>query len=246
MTQPTEQTQVGALRIIGNATQRFISDVLTEKPTTIYRMDDYDAIRNVLFGNVKSAVEKRFPLSNDRYTLSVEDVDYADPVDIDVDEQKRLLLTGRTSSRRLRGSWVLRDAATDKVVSRTPKMTIMRVPRISDRGTFIRNGKEYCIGNILRMEPGVYCRKKPDEVSAQFNIKQGTGQGFSMSMNPKTGVFTIGQATTNAPAYAVLHDMGVTDDQMKSAWGQEIFDVNKAAGSSTRGQAAASKLYSMT
>jgi len=233
----------GALTNMAKATQQFIADVLTEKPDKLYRLDDYPAIRTSLFDNVKSAVNRRFPLRNDRYTLGLEDVDYDDPEDVDVDEQKRMLLEGKSSVRRLRGSWVLRDAATDKVVSKTRRMTLMRVPRISDRGTFIRNGKEYVIGSILRLEPGVYCKRKPDEVSAQFNIKQGTGGGFNMVLNPKTGTFQIRRGTLNVPAYPVLHDMGITDDQMQEAWGKDIFMANKLAGNTEKARLAATKLY---
>lgn len=235
----------GVLANVTRATQKFIADTLTEKPDVIYRMDDYDTIRRLMFDNVKSAVQQRFPLMNDRYTLSVEDLDYDDPEDIDVDEQKRLLLEGKSSTRRLRGSWVLRDAATDKVVSRTRRMTLMRVPRMTPRGTFIRNGREYCIGSIMRLEPGVYCKQKPDEVSAQFNIKQGTGQGFGMTLNPKTGVFQMRRGTANVPAYTVLRDMGVTDEQMEQAWGKDMLEVNKKAGTGDKARQAADRVYNM-
>ena len=65
-----------------------------------------------------------------------------------------------------------------------------------------------------------------------------------MSLNPKTGVFRMTRGTTNAPAYTVLRDMGVTDDQMKEAWGQEIFDNNKKAGLGDKARIAADRLYS--
>lgn len=242
---PNDTQQLGALANITKASQQFISNVLTKKPDKLYRLDDYDAIRTAVFENVKDAVKRRFPLRNDRYTLSVEDVDYDDPEDIGLDEQKQLVLDGKSSVRRLRGTWVLRDAATDKVVSKTRRMTIMKVPRINQRGTFIRNGKEYCLGNIMRLEPGVYTKQKPDEVSAQFNIQQGTGPGFNMILNPKSGVFQIRRGTANAPAYTVLHDLGVTDDQMKEAWGDDIFLANKKAGTGDKAVAAASKIYNM-
>jgi len=240
-----KQSATAALANINRAAQQFIADTLTEKPDKLYRLDDYGAIRSIIFDNVKDAVSRRYPLRNERYTLGLEDVDYDDPEDIGVDEQKRLLLEGKSSARRLRGSWVLRDAGTDKVISKTRRMTLMRVPRITDRGTFIRNGREYCIGNIMRLEPGVYCKKKPDEISAQFNIKQGTGPGFNMVMNPKTGVFNIRRGTTNAPAYTVLHDMGVKDEEMRAAWGDDIFEANRKAGVGDKAVGLASRIYNM-
>lgn len=247
---PEQQTQptinaAGALANNTRAVQQFIADVLTPKPDRLYRLDDYDTIRECIFDNVKNAVARRFPLRNDKFTLEVENLDYDDPDDIDVNEQKRILLNRKSSTRRLRGTWVLRDAATNKVIGRTRRMTLMHVPRMTSRGTFIKNGKEYNLTNIMRLEPGVYCKQKPDEVSAQFNIKQGTGQGFNMILNPNTGVFTIRRGTTNAPAYTVLRDMGVTDDQMKSAWGEDIFNTNRDAGTTNKARDAADKIYNM-
>ena len=151
------------------AKQQFIADVLTQKPDRIYDMDDYGAMRRELSDNVKNAVQKRFPLYNDRYSLGLEEVDYDDPEDIDIDAQKDAIMEGRSCSRRLRGAWVMRDPD-GKVISKTRRMTLMRVPYMTDRGTFIRNGHEYAFSNIMRLEPGVYTKAKDNEVSAQFNI----------------------------------------------------------------------------
>ena len=225
------------------AVQQFISDTLTERPDRLYPLDDFGAIRQQLFDNVKTAVLRRFPMRNDRYTLAVEDVDYDDPEDIGADEQKRLLLEGGSSVRRLRGRWVLRRASDDSVVSRSKRMTLMRVPRMTDRGTFIKGGREFAMTNIMRLVPGVYCKGKDDEVTAQFNIRQGTGSGFSMVLTPSTGIFQFRRGTTNAPAYTVLHDFGVSDETMKKAWGDELFETNRVAGTGERARQAAAKLY---
>lgn len=222
--------------------QKFIANVLSEKPNEIYSIDDYGKIRTLLFDNVKKAVADRFPLVNQRYSLTVEDLDYDDPEEIDVDEQKQIILQGKSSTRRLRGSWVLKDAD-GKELSRTRRMTLMRVPRMTERGSFIRNGKEYVFSNILRMEPGVYTKKKNDEVSAQFNVKQGSGSGFGMELNPSSGVFRITRGTTNAPAYTVLKDMGVSDEQLQAAWGKELFEINRSAGMNAKARTAADNIY---
>lgn len=242
-----QQTQAftGATSNMLRAKQKFIADILTEKPVSVYSMDDYATIRKTLFDNVKNAVARRFPLYNEKYTLALEDVDYDDPEDMDIDTQKQALLEGRSVTRRLRGSWTLRDANTDKVISKTKRMTLMRVPYMTDRGTFIRNGHEYTFTNIMRMEPGVYTKQKTDEVSAQFNIKKGTGAGFNMRLMPNTGIFQISRGTMNCPAYTVLHDLGVSDQQMEDAWGTELFRKNKEAGSAEKARISADKIYNM-
>ena len=237
---------IGTLNGVMKAQQKFIADVLDEqKPTSVYRLDDYPKIRSELFKNVQNAVQKRFPLVNDRYSLSLQDVKYDDPEDINITEQKQAILDGGSCDRRLRGSWVLTDNATGKVLSKTKRMTLMKVPYMTDRGTFIRNGHEYAFSNIMRLEPGVYTKKRDDEVSAQFNIKKGTGAGFNMFLQQNTGVFKIKRGTTTAPAYAVFRDMGITDDQIEQAWGKELFQKNQAAGSGEKARQAASKIYNM-
>lgn len=236
----------GTVNNLMRAQQKFIANTLAEgNDVKVFRMDDYPTIRKVLFDNVKNAISQRFPLYNDRYTLTIEDVDYDDPEEFDLQKQKQAILDGTSIARRLRGSWVLRDAKTDKEVSRTKRMTLMNVPYITDRGTFIRNGHEYAFSNIMRMEPGVYTKQRDDEISAQFNIKKGTGAGFNMYLQPNTGIFKIKRNTTSAPAYTVFRDMGITDEQMKEAWGQELFDKNKAAGSDEKAAIAAKKIYNM-
>lgn len=241
---PQEDTTKGFNNLI-RAQQKFIATVLTEKPVSIYRMDDYATIRTALFDNVKNAVSERFPLYNDRYIISVEDVEYDDPDVIDIDKQKQAILEGKSCTRRLRGAWVLRDASTNKVVSKTKRMTLMRVPYMTDRGTFIRNGHEYAFTNIMRLEPGVYAKHRDGEVSAQFNIRKGTGNGFNMKLVPNTGIFQINRGTANCPAYTVFKDMGISDQQMETVWGKELFEKNKAAGEGERARAAANRIYNM-
>ena len=230
---------------MASAKQKFIADVLTTKPVSRYRMDDYKTIRGELFNNVKNAVSQRFPLFNEKYTLELTDVDYDDPDSVDIATQKQAILEGKSVDRRLRGAWSLKDAVTGKEISKTRRMTLTKVPYMTDRGTFIRNGHEYAFTNIMRMEPGVYTKQKSDEVNAQFNIKKGSGSGFDMRLVPKTGMFQVSRGTTNAPAYTVFKDMGVTDEQMKESWGSELFSKNKEAGEGQKARLAASKLYNM-
>lgn len=227
------------------AKQRFISNVLTEKPTSIYRLDDFKEIRKQLFNNVANAITERYPLYNDRYTLSLEDIGYTDPEYYTIKQQKKALLEGKSLTRRLRGTWVLRDTQSGDEVSRSQRMTLMKVPYMTDRGTFIRNGHEYSFTNIMRLEPGVYTKQRENEITAQFNVKKGTGAGFNMKLQPDTGIMQVSRGTANAPAYTVFKDMGISDDAMRSSWGDELFQKNKLAGEGEKARLAADKIYNM-
>lgn len=234
----------GTLNNIQRQKMQFIADVLDPTPVTMYRADDYKTQRKLIFDRVFNAVQKRFPIYNDKYVLSVQDLNYADPEEYSYADQKKAVLQGASLGRRLKGSYVLRDAATNKIVSKTAPQTLMRVPYMTDRGTFINSGHEYTFNNILRLQPGVYTRKNNnDDITAQFNVKKGTGAGFKMRFVPSKGIFQINRGTANAPAYTVLKDLGVTDEQMKQSWGDELYQKNREYGSGEKARIAANKIY---
>lgn len=224
--------------------QRFIADVLQSDKPVLYRANDYKTMRGLIYDNVMKAVQKRFPLYNDRYVLSVENLKYTDPQNYTYAQQKQAITNGRSLGRRLKGQYVLRKADDNSVVSKSAFQTLLKVPYMTDRGTFINNGHQYTFNNIMRLQPGVYTKRNTDDqISAQFNVKKGTGAGFNMRFVPSKGIFQINRGTANAPAYTVLSDLGVTDDQMKEAWGQELFNTNKLAGSGLKARQAADKIY---
>lgn len=224
--------------------QKYISSVLTQNPDVIYDPLDFKAVRKALYQNSVEAVKKRFPLYNERYSLEIDDLGYDDPEEFPLKVQKQAVLEGKTLGRRLRGSWVLRDTATDKVVQKTPRMTILRVPYLTERGTYIRNGNEYTFNHIMRLEPGVYSRRKDeDTVLAQINARQGTGSRVDLVFKPSSGLFYFQKGTVNAPAYKVLSDYGVSDDTMKEAWGEELFKINQDAGTTAKAVQSVEKFY---
>ena len=138
----------------------------------------------------------------------------------------------------------MKDIETGEEVSRTPTRTIVKVPYLTERGTFIRGGSEYTFNHIMRLEPGVYTRRKDqNEIYPQFNPRQGTGTRIDMVFNPAKGVFKFRKGTTTAPAYTVLRDMGVGDDAMKDAWGEELWKMNREAASDQRARQAADRFY---
>lgn len=248
MPQLNEKQVTQQLNAISNAAmtqkQRFISDVLTPKPDVLYSPGDYKTLRTLIYDNVKQAVTKRFPLSNQRYILDIQDLDYADPQDVSLKDQKKAIMENTSVGRRLRGSWVLRDAVTNKQIAKTAKTTLLKVPYITDRGTFIRSGSQYTFNTIMRLQPGVYTKRNTDDqISAQFNVKRGTGAGFGMKFTPSSGIFYITKGTRNVPAYAVMHDMGISDAQMEKSWGKELFLKNKEAGTTERAAGAMQQLY---
>jgi len=224
--------------------QKYIATVLKDKADDVWDPLDFPKVRAHLYKNTIESLNKRFPLFNDKYELGLENVGYIDPEDFSLADQKKAIMEGKTLGRRVRGTWVLKDINTGKVVQKTKPMTLLKVPYLTERGTFIRNGSEYTFSNILRLQPGVYTRKKDqDEILAQFNAKQGTGTRMDLVFQPSTGVFKFHRGTLNAPAYTVLKDYGITDDQLKKAWGPELWKINVDAASDQRARGAADRFY---
>jgi len=224
--------------------QQFIARTLTETPEVKYDPMDFAQVRGLLYKNVFNAVRKRFPLYNEQHVLDVENLEYSDPDSFTIKQQKEAILNGQSLGRRLTGNWVLKDAVTGEELQRSGRKTIMRVPHMTERGTFIKNGHEYTFSNIMRLEPGVYTRKAGDgTIAAQFNVEQGTGSGFALKLEPDKGRFIIERGGTRVPAYTVYKDMGISDDEMRGTWGDELFEINRAFGTTGTARNSADALY---
>ena len=196
-------------------------------PPNTYRVDDFETIRQTIFDDAYSALSKRFPLENDKYRLVVEDLGYDNIPKYTKLQQKEAIQSDKTLSAKLRGRWVLYDKATGKAVSRSPRKTIMDVPYMTERGTFIRNGTEMTLPIQMRLVPGVYTRVADNgEARAHINVRPGTGSQLSITMNPANPVFKVTQGTRNYKLYPLLKHMGISDEYLISAWGKDIYKAN--------------------
>ena len=189
---------------------------------------DYPAVRQTIFDRARKAVEDKFPMSNERFGLFVEDLGLEGQDVFSLDEQKQAILNGKTLSRPLKGVWVLKDLEGNEM-NRTGRRTILNVPYLTDRGTFIRNGNEILLSYQMRLTPGVYTRRTADDIpEAHVNVRQGTGSMFKIQMDPKTSLFHLRYRNRKIPLYPLLKKMGTTDDALKQAWGDAVLKINAA------------------
>lgn len=192
--------------------------------------DDAPAIRRAILANTLTALQSKYPISNERYTLRLADPQYRAPKDFTPAEQKQAILRGRTLGHNIVGTWELVDNATSKVLDRSPRQLIMQVPYMTDRGTVIFNGSEYTIANQMRLQPGIYSRVKENGLlEAHFNVKGGTGPSFRVHMEPDTGVFRMHVGQANLKLYPLMRAMGVQDRDLQQAWGRDLLQANVAA-----------------
>jgi DNA-directed RNA polymerase beta subunit len=194
---------------------------------------DYKSVRTQIYDGVKNAVSKAYPISNDRYTLTLQNAGYAGKETYSLKEQKKALLEGKSLTRRLVGSWDVTDNETGSLVSRSKAQTIMNVPYLTGRGTYIRNGTEYTVNKQFRLTPSVYSKKTDDgRYESQFNFKQGTGSNFRVFMEPESSVFYMKYRGRKIPMLPVMAAMGYDKDELKKRWGDEVYDKNAATMSS--------------
>lgn len=193
----------------------------------MYDPTDFKTVGERLRTNVAKAIEKRFPVVGEKYTLTVENVHYEKQKNTNKAAERQILLDDSSLNDRLKGEWVLYDNATGKEVQRK-SATLLNVPRMTSRGTFIRNGSELGLKHMFRLRPGIYTRiKNNGVVAAHINPQQTTGRQMSLDMDPATGVFSVGRGTRTYGLLPILTAAGMDEDTIKSMWGEELFNVNK-------------------
>lgn len=144
-------------------------------------------------------------------------------------EQKKALLENRTLVRPLKADLSLYDRETGELLEERPKVTLMRVPYYSDRGTFIHNGNDYSGSTMSRMMPGMYARRQENGgLEVQGNVRPGTGRVFRVGLDQDTGQFRFKVAGSNLHLYSMLKDLGVSEEDLEDAWGPEVAEMNRS------------------
>lgn len=128
------------------------------------------------------------------------------------------------------------DKTTGKTIDNVKGMKISSIPKMTPRATYLVKGNEYQFTKQSRLKPGVYTRiQNNGEISSFFNVDKtidfdrGFNNNFKLNFNPDKKTFTMGYGSKNIPLYNVLKAVGVTDNEMKSSWGKEVFDSNSKA-----------------
>jgi DNA-directed RNA polymerase subunit beta len=193
------------------------------------RFGDHAAVRSAVFDNTLAAAATIGGVENSRYRLDLSDLHYRGPESFSPTEEKHALLTGGTLARRLAGTMTLIDKGTGTVVDRKTG-TVAHVPYLRDDGTFLLNGAATVLSHQLRLDPGVYVRKKGStEVEAHVNVLPDDGHQHRVVMEPDTGVFRVHVGQAKVPALPLLRALGATDDEVRAAVGPQLFAANAKA-----------------
>jgi len=187
---------------------------------------DIDATRKLIFDNVLAAAQRIEPVGNSRHIMEVSDVHYHGPDRYSIKERKKAILAGNSLQRRLRGTIVLKNAATDEPIDKVTT-TLAHVPYLTEGGTFVLNGNEYTLAHQMRLRPGIFARiKENGEIESHVNILPGKGVSHRYYLDPESGQFKINIGQARMPLMPLLRAMGVTDTQLREHWGNDIYNSN--------------------
>jgi len=168
-------------------------------------------------------VEKFFPMEGRTKKLVATKVYAGKGVDVDdIASQKKARLRGRTWSVPIYADFSLVDKETGTVVDSVKKLKLIGLPKITRRFSYIVDGTEYQSDNQWRLKSGVYSRVKANGgLEAQFNLSK--GRGFRMAFSPEKKRFMLNYGTTNIQLLPVLQAMGVSDEEIRSVWGESLY-----------------------
>lgn len=189
-------------------------------------MEDFNKHRQLIFDDAKNTLVKAFPKEHNGVRMELKDVDYEDPESFSIKQQKQALLDDSFLGRRLRGTVILKDAKTNDVLDEK-RITLMKVPWLTNRGTFIKGGNEWGSISQQRLLPGAYSRVQANgDLETQFNVRTGTGGAFRVRFNPEKAEYRFNINGADLHLYSLLRDIGVSDDDLKKRWGEQVFDAN--------------------
>jgi DNA-directed RNA polymerase subunit beta' len=152
--------------------------------------------------------------------VSILDLDKADPYNFH--EIADIKSKDKTFGVSIYGDVELKDG--DKVIDHK-RMKLATAPAMAGDGTFIVQGSQFAVDKQLRLRPGIYSRiKQNGEIEAHVNPN-----GFKnlrLGIDPQTNkmLITVNQANINA--IPVLRILGITDQEMRGAFGNDIFESN--------------------
>ena len=191
--------------------------------------DDYDQKRSRIFDSVKNSIHDTLNgASYNGVTLRVRDLAYKDEKPFTKAQQKEALLKDDFLGRDLRGTVELIDDATGEILDTRKNKSLLRVPYLTDRGTFIHGGNEWVSSMQSRLLPGAYTRRQNNGgLETQFNVRRGSGPAFRVAFDPKSSQYFLRMSNSDMHLYSMLHDIGVDDETLKKAWGEEVWEANK-------------------
>lgn len=178
------------------------------------------AIQNKI---VQAVGEKYSTIEGKKHILKVSNIQFdPHPDPADYERQKSTLYNRGTEGVGMFGDLELLSKETGKRISKSNKVKLGTVPTMTNRYSFIINGKEYIANNQLRLRPAIYTKlDRIGTATADFNLAK--GKNMELQYQPSKGLFTLAVNKSTVPLYTLLKDVyGTPDKQLVDAFGHDL------------------------
>lgn len=179
------------------------------------------------------AIKGTFPIEGRQRKLVLNGVtvDDSSAQSGDLRSQERAKETSRTWGANVVADISLVDKTTGNIIDRS-KTKIFTLPKPTERYSYIVDGSEWQVDNLWRLKPGVYSQIKANgELETEFALAKPFAKESRLKIpfNPENKKFKFRWGTTNINLYPILKTLGVQDEDMKKAWGPDIYKANVSA-----------------
>jgi len=181
---------------------------------------------------VVAAVSKQFPYEGKRRRLELVEVQLQESSDLpsdphhtdNVETQYHARTQGRTWGVPIKATLRLVDKQTGEELDKQI-VTLARLPKLTRRYSYIVDGQERQHDSLFRSMPRPYHQiTGAGKIEAKWNLARGLG--FDLKYDPEKGHILMRVGTSNTPVFEILKALGVSEGQMRQAWGPVVFDAN--------------------
>jgi DNA-directed RNA polymerase beta subunit len=181
-------------------------------------------------GKTQDAIKSHFPVEGRTRSLVLHNIafDEHEASHDDIRSQEQAKNTGRTWGVPVYGEIGLVDKATGKEIDRA-KIRMLTLPKPTTRYSFIVDGSEWQVDNLWKLRSGIYAHEKQNgEFQAEFNLAKAFARSprLYIPFDPEKKKFKLKYGDTHVPLYSILKTLGVQDEDMKKAWGDDIYKAN--------------------
>lgn len=188
-----------------------------------------DASIQKLHNNVVQIFAEKFPIEKNGVTFTVSDISFQSP-EAGYQAQDDAFTNGTTLETAVRGT--ITATKDGKVVGSARNITLVRIPRVTERGTYIVNGNEQTFLNQMQLRPGIYVNES-NPLSKGNILKAEIRSGkkrFSIVLEEAKSKLRIerlgmeyGSTGGSVDAISFLKVIGATEDEIQAAVGKETF-----------------------
>ncbi len=189
-----------------------------------------DDIRADMREETLVGISRCFPIEANHYTLVLKNI-WADENKgagsggEGLKAEKEAILRSKSMTYPVKAHLVLVSKATGKPVDEEDDYTVAQIFSVTSKHTMVYGGNNYLAANQLQLLPGVYTRSKNDGM-LETHFNTGTGNSFSLNLDPEKGIFYITPQGTSAKTVLLpfLQLMGVQN--LEAIFGKSLLEKN--------------------